>query len=147
MDQHILFFLCVTSYIVPILGQSKLGDCPKADSLKMCGYMCFQDAHCRGDTKCCKNACGGFTCVPPVAVAPSTESYMPQPTPVLESIADVNVEAKNADKKGVCPSKPTGPWVCTNVCTSDNDCRGSKKCCKNRCGAFTCTNPTPEQGA
>ncbi|KAB0800820.1 hypothetical protein PPYR_06559 [Photinus pyralis] len=144
MGQHPLALLFFASSIIAIFGQ-KLGDCPDRNSLKHCGYTCFQDAHCRGDAKCCKNECGGFVCVPPVIAVVSKpvepEPIMPsQPEspPVVQPVADTH---RGSGKTGTCPSTPTGPWVCTSVCSNDSHCPGSRKCCKNRCGAFTCTNP------
>lgn len=46
-----------------------------------------------------------------------------------------------SDKPGYCPGKPTGPWICSSRCSLDTDCRGEKKCCKNRCGALACVTP------
>ncbi|KAK5649604.1 hypothetical protein RI129_000633 [Pyrocoelia pectoralis] len=109
MGQHILFFLCVTSYIVSILGQSKLGDCPKPNSLKMCGYMCFQDAHCRGDTKCCKNACGGFICVPPVA-----EGVCPSKPTGPWVCTSVCISDNHCPGSRKCCKNRCGAFACTN---------------------------------
>jgi len=45
------------------------------------------------------------------------------------------------EKPGSCPSVPSGRWVCSSTCNSDNDCKGNLKCCKNRCGALACQKP------
>lgn len=48
------------------------------------------------------------------------------------------------EKVGSCPAVPTGRWICSPTCSTDSDCRGSKKCCRNRCGALACQTPDVE---
>ncbi|XP_017785622.1 PREDICTED: WAP four-disulfide core domain protein 2-like [Nicrophorus vespilloides] len=98
----------------------KPGDCPPPVGSGICAYTCSTDSQCDGATKCCRTACGGTICTMPVTAR--------QPKLLSE-------------KKGSCPARPTGPWVCSSRCAFDGDCRGSKKCCKNRCGAMACTKP------
>jgi len=95
---------------------TKPGSCPPALPVQFCGRSCYIDAHCAGIGKCCPTRCGGSICSNPVT--------MTQPT--------------RTEKPGSCPSIPTGRWVCSSTCNSDNDCRGNLKCCKNRCGALAC---------
>ena len=43
------------------------------------------------------------------------------------------------EKPGVCP-KPTGPGICVELCSGDDDCPGKEKCCSNGCG-HVCMRP------
>lgn len=45
------------------------------------------------------------------------------------------------EKPGSCPAIPKGRWICSSTCSVDSDCRGTMKCCKNRCGAMACQKP------
>lgn len=100
-------------------SSQKPGSCPSRLKLPICTRTCADDYSCSGDTKCCQTECNGSVCMK------SSAEVVTQPSP------------DNAKKE--CPAKPSGPWVCTSVCSSDMDCRPPKKCCKNRCGAFVCT--------
>ncbi|GAB1869151.1 Phosphoinositide 3-kinase adapter protein 1 [Camponotus japonicus] len=101
---------------------AKAGSCPPALPVQFCGRSCYVDAHCAGIGKCCPTRCGGSICSMPVTMTRPIQS----------------------EKPGSCPSIPTGRWVCSSTCNSDNDCRGSLKCCKNRCGALACQKPVVE---
>ncbi|XP_012525013.1 waprin-Phi1 [Monomorium pharaonis] len=101
---------------------TKPGSCPPALPIQICEQSCYVDAHCSGIGKCCPTRCGGSICSMPVT--------MTQPAQTV--------------KPGVCPSIPTGRWVCSSTCSSDNDCKGNLKCCKNRCGALACQKPDAE---
>ncbi|XP_034191344.1 antileukoproteinase [Osmia lignaria lignaria] len=111
------------------LGQSryepfaeKPGSCPPALPVQICSQSCFSDSHCLGIGKCCPTNCGGFVCSKPVT--------MRQPI--------------SKEKPGSCPAVPKGRWVCSPTCSVDSDCRGTLKCCKNRCGALACQKPDIE---
>ncbi|KAG5336534.1 WAP1 protein, partial [Acromyrmex charruanus] len=97
---------------------TKPGSCPPALPVQFCGRSCYVDEHCAGNGKCCQTRCGGSICSMPVTMTRS-----------------------QTEKPGSCPSVPTGRWVCTSTCNSDNDCKGTLKCCKNRCGALACQKP------
>ena len=45
-------------------------------------------------------------------------------------------------KAGTCPSLTGLAGICVELCGSDSDCPGSKKCCRHDCGR-TCQNPIP----
>ncbi|KYN43008.1 Waprin-Phi1 [Trachymyrmex septentrionalis] len=97
---------------------TKPGSCPPALPLQLCRRSCYVDAQCAGIGKCCQTQCGGSICSMPVTMTRS-----------------------QTEKPGSCPSVPTGRWVCTSTCNGDNDCKGTLKCCKNRCGALACQKP------
>ncbi|XP_076278882.1 WAP four-disulfide core domain protein 2 isoform X2 [Lasioglossum baleicum] len=100
----------------------KPGSCPPALPVQICSQSCSSDSHCLGIGKCCSTTCGGFVCSKPVT--------MRQPN--------------RQEKPGSCPAVPKGRWVCSPTCSVDNDCRGTLKCCKNRCGALACQKPDLE---
>ncbi|XP_018577396.1 WAP four-disulfide core domain protein 2-like [Anoplophora glabripennis] len=104
-----------------ILGQlgRKPGSCPPFPDVGICEMSCYGDYNCARSLKCCRTACGGTFCISPVTAPISS-----------------NLE----EKPGVCP-RPSGPWVCSSRCKQDSDCRGKKKCCRNRCGANACIAP------
>ncbi|KAF5307319.1 hypothetical protein FQR65_LT07035 [Abscondita terminalis] len=101
------------------VSHRKPGECPVRLNIPICVMTCPSDLACDGNDKCCRTACGGSVCIQPIM-----NQEVPQATPPAPT--------------GVCPAKPTGPWVCTSTCGSDNDCRKPQKCCKNRCGALAC---------
>ncbi|KAI4460211.1 whey acdic protein wap [Holotrichia oblita] len=115
-----LIYLTLIIFIVTALAQKKPGSCPPNVQVSECKYTCFSDKYCEGNLKCCRTQCGGTTCLQPVT------SRLP---------------GSNKAKPGHCSSNPTGPWVCSNRCSVDGDCRGKRKCCKNRCGAMECAIP------
>ncbi|XP_015189094.1 PREDICTED: WAP four-disulfide core domain protein 3-like [Polistes dominula] len=100
--------------------QSKPGACPPRTPFNIRRNLCNADTDCRGAEKCCLTSYNGRICVMPIT------------------------ETINIVKRGNCPVRPTGRWICTSTCRSDGDCRGIKKCCKNRCGALACQNPEVE---
>ncbi|XP_012268054.2 waprin-Phi1-like [Athalia rosae] len=100
----------------------KSGSCPPPLPVEICTQACYVDGHCQGNGKCCPTSCGGTICSRPVT--------MRKPVPVV--------------KRGSCSAIPTGRWVCTPTCSSDGDCPGVRKCCKNRCGAMVCQKPEAE---
>ncbi|KAF2894491.1 hypothetical protein ILUMI_11691 [Ignelater luminosus] len=102
---------------VVVNGQRKPGTCPPPANVGVCALTCMQDNQCAGNAKCCRTSCGGSICARPVLPPP------PQ---------------TDREKPGTCPEQPEGPWVCSSRCSKDADCRGAKKCCKNRCGAMAC---------
>ncbi|XP_043250010.1 WAP four-disulfide core domain protein 2-like [Colletes gigas] len=119
----------LTLALAAAVGQSryepfaeKPGSCPPALPVQICSQSCFSDSHCEGIGKCCSTNCGGTVCSKPVT--------MRQPV--------------SAEKPGSCPAVPRGRWVCSPTCSVDNDCRGTLKCCKNRCGALACQKPDVE---
>ena len=99
----------------------KQGSCPPALPVQICSRSCFSDSHCDGIGKCCPTNCGGFVCSKPVTMRKAA-----------------------SEKPGSCPAVPKGRWVCSPTCSVDNDCRGTLKCCKNRCGALACQKPEVE---
>ncbi|KRT83607.1 hypothetical protein AMK59_4258 [Oryctes borbonicus] len=113
-----IYFILIT--LIAIVIAQKAGDCPPNVQISQCQKVCYNDRYCSGTLKCCRTSCGGTTCVEPVT-SRRLSSYQA--------------------KRGFCPSHPTGPWICSNRCLVDGDCRGSKKCCKNRCGAMECMTP------
>ncbi|XP_066582941.1 uncharacterized protein [Prorops nasuta] len=120
----IIFAVLLTIYLKEVNSQTsnseeKQGVCPPLLPVQICSRSCFSDFHCQGPGKCCPTSCGGFVCSRPVS------ARKPQ---------------QPAENPGSCPAYPTGPWVCSSTCTVDSDCKGIKKCCRNRCGAFTCQN-------
>ncbi|CAK9831789.1 unnamed protein product [Anthophora retusa] len=96
--------------------EEKPGSCPPALPVQICSQACFSDSHCLGIGKCCPTNCGGSVCSKPVTMR----------------------QADTREKPGSCPAVPKGRWVCSPTCSVDTDCRGTLKCCKNRCGALTC---------
>ncbi|XP_078582060.1 uncharacterized protein LOC144865315 isoform X2 [Branchiostoma floridae x Branchiostoma japonicum] len=45
-------------------------------------------------------------------------------------------------KPGVCPPiPPRAVGICADTCSVDAHCGGEEKCCRNSCGAFTCSPP------
>ncbi|KAI4491031.1 hypothetical protein M0802_010534 [Mischocyttarus mexicanus] len=100
--------------------QSKPGACPPRTPFNIRTNLCNDDMDCRGPGKCCLTNYSGKICVMPIT------------------------EIINIVKQGSCPVIPTGRWICASTCRSDGDCRGIKKCCKNRCGALACQNPEVE---
>lgn len=115
MMRHSFFWLAIFVIIATSFAQKKPGTCPSgANDIGICALTCFEDFECRGTSKCCRTACGGSACVPPVTQTVSSSV-----------------------KPGRCPA-PSGPWVCSSRCSNDSDCRGKQKCCKNRCGALAC---------
>ncbi|XP_043522300.1 waprin-Phi1-like isoform X1 [Frieseomelitta varia] len=100
----------------------KPGSCPPPLPVQICSQSCFSDAQCSDIGKCCPTNCGGFICTKPVT----------------------KVEAVSREKPGSCPAEPKGRWVCSSTCSVDNHCRGTLKCCKNRCGALACQKPDVE---
>ncbi|KAJ8921320.1 hypothetical protein NQ315_002934 [Exocentrus adspersus] len=97
----------------------KVGSCPPYPNVGICEMSCYMDFHCPGLQKCCRTACGGTFCLNPVT----------------------EIRLDDLEKPGSCPNPPKGPWVCSNRCGQDSDCRGKKKCCRNRCGAMACVTP------
>ncbi|XP_019869973.1 WAP four-disulfide core domain protein 2 [Aethina tumida] len=120
MSLKLAFCLVLLSYVAA--QHHKSGQCPRleVDFLK-CSLACYSDSDCEGSAKCCRTSCGGTACAKPL---------------VPKVVAN--------GKSGYCPNPPTGPWVCTSRCSIDKDCHGSKKCCKNRCGAMACVKPETE---
>ncbi|KAG8319507.1 hypothetical protein J6590_090587 [Homalodisca vitripennis] len=120
LDMLLCLLLCLLPVIVTVTEAQypRPGDCPPALPVGVCYPSCSQDGQCEGFYKCCATACGGTVCSRPVT-----------------SRRFANL------KSGVCPAKPTGPWVCSNRCAMDSDCRGRLKCCRNRCGALACVAP------
>ncbi|EEZ97731.1 waprin-Rha1 [Tribolium castaneum] len=115
-------FLILSLLTVFVYGQrprTKSGDCPPYPNVGICEVACFEDNHCAGHFKCCRTACGGTFCTAPVTTR----------------------RIQRGEKQGSCPVAPSGPWVCSSRCALDSDCRGAKKCCRNRCGAMACTKP------
>ncbi|GAV00689.1 hypothetical protein RvY_11503-2 [Ramazzottius varieornatus] len=50
--------------------------------------------------------------------------------------------ASRLERPGTCPSlEDIPPGSCTRQCGTDNDCRGSQKCCSNGCGS-ECMTPS-----
>ncbi|XP_070549180.1 uncharacterized protein [Ptychodera flava] len=100
----------------------KPGTCPApgGSSVGICIEMCSGDADCTGNKKCCSNGCGH------VCVSPEVE-------PIV--------------KDGVCPagsgSSRTSVVRCMQVCESDQDCPGRKKCCQIGCDVI-CVDPVPD---
>jgi len=97
----------------------KEGVCPPLLPRRVCWDTCNSDQDCPGGIKCCGTECGGRVCSRPVT-APKNPRMV---------------------KPGLCPDVPVGPWFCSNMCSSDGDCRGKTKCCKNKCGAKGCYPP------
>ncbi|XP_017794951.1 PREDICTED: perlwapin-like isoform X2 [Habropoda laboriosa] len=97
----------------------KPGSCPPALPVQICTQSCFSDSHCSGIGKCCPTNCGGFVCSKPVTM-------------------------RQTNVAGSCPAVPKGRWVCSPTCSVDTDCKGTLKCCKNRCGALACQKPDVE---
>ncbi|KAL1123335.1 hypothetical protein AAG570_002420 [Ranatra chinensis] len=102
----------------PLPGLGPLTSCPPPTPVQVCDPTCADDQECAGIYKCCPTACGGAICTLPVTASRS-----------------------NRVKPGSCPAKKSGPWICSNMCSTDADCRGNLKCCPNRCGALVCTAP------
>ncbi|XP_054001935.1 WAP four-disulfide core domain protein 2-like [Hylaeus anthracinus] len=100
----------------------KPGSCPPALPVQICSQSCFSDSHCQGIGKCCSTSCGGTVCSRPVTMR----------------------QTVSPEKPGSCPAEPKGRWVCSPTCSVDSDCRGTSKCCKNRCGALACQKPDVE---
>ncbi|XP_078050936.1 WAP four-disulfide core domain protein 2 [Augochlora pura] len=125
----LLVTLAITLTVTGTYGQAryepfaeKSGSCPPALPVQICSQSCYSDAHCLGIGKCCPTNCGGTVCSKPVT--------MRQKNP--------------QEKAGSCPAVPTGRWVCSPTCSVDSDCRGTLKCCRNRCGALACQKPDVE---
>jgi len=86
----------------------KPGECPKKKRIgALCDFFeCKEDAHCKGDKKCCKNGCGSDICMDPV----------------------------NAPKPLQCPYRVPRSKNCTkNRC---NVIRCPRKCCWDGCQNF-----------
>ncbi|KAB0800821.1 hypothetical protein PPYR_06560 [Photinus pyralis] len=111
-------------------ASQKPGSCPPRLKLSICTATCANDYSCSGNTKCCHTECGGTVCT-----QPNAEAIAPPPPPPLPQ----SPPSPPDNSKQQCPASPSGPWVCTSTCSSDKDCRGKRKCCKNRCGAHVCT--------
>ncbi|XP_049962616.1 WAP four-disulfide core domain protein 2-like [Schistocerca serialis cubense] len=103
----------------------KPGACSPALPQLVCERTCAYDGHCPGQLKCCATTCGGAVCSQPV-----TRSRAPL-----------------IMKAGTCPDPPPRkPWVCSNRCSLDGDCRGPLKCCRSACGGLACLPPAyPEE--
>jgi len=55
-------------------------------------------------------------------------------TPFLSSLEE---------KPGTCPEVPADMFgICGELCTDDDSCEGSQKCCSNNCG-HVCQEPVP----
>ncbi|XP_054837172.1 WAP four-disulfide core domain protein 5-like [Eublepharis macularius] len=96
-------------------GQSiwKPGACPRDNRVCISNEddLCRSDADCKGQKKCCYNACAK-RCVLPVKVKP-----------------------------GSCPLDPTACLPGGRVlCYGDFDCPGSQKCCSYEC-VVQCKDP------
>ncbi|XP_043271571.1 waprin-Phi1-like [Venturia canescens] len=124
-----VYLLCATAFVLADAQfnnnnfyAEKPGSCPPPLFVDTCTRSCYVDGHCQGIAKCCPTSCGGTVCSRPVTM---------------------RNEAR-LEKPGSCPSVPTGRWVCSSTCSFDSDCRGTNKCCKNRCGAFACQKPSVE---
>lgn len=126
-----------------VSAQRKPGSCPPNPQVSQCKNTCFSDKYCEGNLKCCRTQCGGTTCLEPVT------TRLPGSTQRKIFIYFLNFVIITVFffyftllvKPGFCSSNPTGPWVCSNRCSVDGDCRGKRKCCKNRCGAMECAIP------
>ncbi|XP_071448534.1 waprin-Rha1-like [Hetaerina americana] len=126
MGSNAVVFLSVVGVVLAQvvsgqLAREKPGACTPSLDVGICAMMCSSDYECPGAQKCCRTGCGGTSCVAPVS----------------------RLHGAPAVKKGNCPSEPTGPWICSHMCSTDADCRGRLKCCKNRCSALTCQKPEP----
>ncbi|GJQ81673.1 hypothetical protein Trydic_g8549 [Trypoxylus dichotomus] len=97
-------YLLLGSLLAIAAAQRKVGDCPPNVQISQCQRTCYDDRYCSGNLRCCRTACGGTTCVEPVT-SRQRQSYQVKP--------------------GYCPSNPVGPWVCSNRCLVDGDCRGN----------------------
>ncbi|CAH1647284.1 unnamed protein product [Spodoptera littoralis] len=118
---YYFFILLVLSLVsISSCDPDKTGSCPPSLPVDICDETCLSEIPCSKPKQlCCPTACGGAICV------------------------DAMTHRNKVDevKPGLCPEKPRGPWICTNMCTSDSDCRRVLKCCPNRCGAFACQKP------
>ncbi|XP_054269307.1 waprin-Rha1 [Macrosteles quadrilineatus] len=112
------YVILICFVFITVEAQYKGGDCPPALPVGVCYPSCGGDGDCEGFYKCCPTSCGGSVCSRPVTA---------------RRLATL--------KNGVCPQAPTGPWVCSDRCSTDADCRGRNKCCRNRCGALACIPP------
>ncbi|CAH2070894.1 unnamed protein product, partial [Iphiclides podalirius] len=95
------------------------GSCPPTLPVDVCHAACGPQRPCDSPQLCCPTSCGGSLCVDPMTQRHFVD-YM---------------------KKGSCPEYPKGPWMCSHTCTTDSDCARALKCCRNRCGVFTCQQP------
>nr|QXO74904.1 hic15 [Sinohyriopsis cumingii] len=104
-------------FVVSVALAAKSGSCPDSSGMiGICVEGCSSDDDCAESQKCCSNGCG-HTCQ--------------DPTTVTSSISL---------KPGTCP-RISGFGTCVEMCSSDSDCLGQKKCCSNGCG-HTCQTPT-----
>ncbi|XP_018323209.1 WAP four-disulfide core domain protein 2-like [Agrilus planipennis] len=123
--RRLLLSFTALLFFVVVCECKKPGTCPPILYSSVCKHTCLSDYECPGRMLCCRTFCGGSLCNPPVSR---------------------RVQAPLGVKPGTCPSKPRGRWICSSRCSTDRDCGGNKKCCKNRCGARACMKPEEELG-
>ncbi|XP_076445861.1 uncharacterized protein LOC143283502 [Babylonia areolata] len=130
--------------------REKPGQCPRPNPYDagICASTCNTDSDCKGNDKCCKNACGATTCQAPI---PSCDFVKcgPGQTCVLQQVycftEPCYPQPVCVDQKpGQCPVPDTSVGgICASTCNTDSDCKGNDKCCKNGCGATVCQAPIP----
>ncbi|XP_070554198.1 balbiani ring protein 3-like isoform X2 [Ptychodera flava] len=107
----------------------KPGQCPAVEEgvAGICVHACSIDEECDGDQKCCSNGCG-HVCVLPVLVSVDGKGGGDEIVGLLP-------------KAGQCPAVEEGvAGICTELCSSDEECDGDEKCCSNGCG-HACMKP------
>ena len=65
------------SHCLSLLLVNKPGTCPSvsvSSGPQDCETRCRDDAHCRGEHKCCSNGCA-FTCMPPAGIVVAVIVY------------------------------------------------------------------------
>jgi hypothetical protein len=52
--------------LVGLVWAQKPGLCPPPVGVGICAITCLSDLQCLGIRKCCRNACGGTSCMHPI---------------------------------------------------------------------------------
>uniref|UniRef100_T1HUX6 WAP domain-containing protein n=1 Tax=Rhodnius prolixus TaxID=13249 RepID=T1HUX6_RHOPR len=113
--------LLVVFCVVQTFCSDSLLTCPPPTLIPVCRITCKTDTECADleNEMCCPTACGGSLCQRAVTLKVREQGLKP----------------------GTCPKSPSGPWICSNMCSTDSDCHRKDKCCPNRCGAMVCQKP------
>ncbi|XP_022088644.1 papilin-like [Acanthaster planci] len=115
--------LFVTFIAVWVVSGGHVGQCPAIDgsSRGTCVELCSSDSDCMSHQKCCSNGCGH----------------------VCTTVKQPRIGHKPPLQ---CPPIDSGTvGICTEECSSDDQCKAGKICCSNGCG-HACVEPVEPPG-
>ncbi|XP_060133404.1 actinia tenebrosa protease inhibitors [Zootoca vivipara] len=136
----------------------KPGTCPaRVESDVRCGQLCFNDASCPGNERCCQTICGRECRLPSEAIhgyCPRTQHRLDRPcttscTTDLDCDFGLRIPRRKCcrygchqlcvkaeeEHPGVCPKRERVYTFapCNDTCRDDRDCPLTQKCCFTGC--------------